>query len=210
MAPTASSMAKKSRIPVPTFSPLNVKGKDREKETGKEKQATGSLTSPRVQGRIFSQPLTSPMAKPAEPHISLGAAAATLATAKPAEPKIATAAATTATTTKPPIPPKPKVMPGRRPHISRAKVIAKLASQREAQQGGPNPTPRTGAPSSHASIGVPKVRSSMNANIGRQSHGVARAGASGDVMMSAKKRTRRSEYARRRSRVDGDKMSVDG
>jgi hypothetical protein len=47
----------------------------------------------------------------------------------------------------------------------------------------------------------------MSINV-RQSHGVAKVG--GDVLMSAKKRTRRSEYARRRSRVDGDKMDLKG
>lgn len=200
MSPTASSLAKKSRLPVPTFYPPQVKGKEKEKETEKEqhvmKQTTNSPTSPRVQCKIFSQPLAqmSPTAKPAAPQMSLGAAAVTLTTAKP------------------PIPPKSKTTLGRRPHISRAKVIAKLASQREAQQTGVSaiPAPRVGAPSSRASAGVPKVRSSMSANVGSQSRGVARARASGDVMMSAKKRVRRSEYVRRRSRVDGEKMSVDG
>ncbi|OAX40399.1 hypothetical protein K503DRAFT_768604 [Rhizopogon vinicolor AM-OR11-026] len=198
MAPTASSLAKKSRLPVPTFStfsPLQVKGKDKDKEKHVMEQTTVSPTSPRVHGKIFSQPLApiSPMAKPVESHISLGAAAARLTTAKP------------------PIPPKPKVMPGRRPRISRGKVIAKLASQREAQQEGvgANPKPHPGTPSSRATVGVPKVRSSMSANVGRQSHGVARTGVGGDVMMSAKKRARRSEYVRRRTRVDGEMMSVD-
>ncbi|KAG0697125.1 hypothetical protein DFH29DRAFT_947712 [Suillus ampliporus] len=202
MAPTASSLAKTSRLPVPSFSPLQVKdrAKEKEKEKGKEQdaveQAVNSPTVTRTQGKIFSQPLTSisPTSKPLEPQMSLAAAAATLVTAKP------------------PIPPKPKVMLGRRPRISRGKVIAKLASQREAQQAGTSasaiPKPRVGTSSSRGSIGGPKVRSSMGANVGRASHSVARAG--GDVLMSAKKRTRRSEYARRRSRVDGGNMDVNG
>ncbi|KAG1819070.1 uncharacterized protein BJ212DRAFT_1343984 [Suillus subaureus] len=201
MAPTASSLAKTSRLPVPSFSPFQVKGKanekgkEQEKETGAVEHVVNSPIVPRSQGKIFSQPLTpiSPSSKPSEPQpqMSLAAAAATLATAKP------------------PIPPKPKIMLGRRPRISRGKVIAKLASQREAQQTGTSaiPRPRVGASSSHASAGVPRVRSSMGTNVG-QSHGVARVG--GDVLMSAKKRTRRSEYARRRSRVDGEKMDVRG
>jgi hypothetical protein len=214
MAPTASSLAKKSRLPVPTFSPLYVKGKDKEKEKEKEKpvveQLTNSPTSPRVQGKIFSQPLglTSPTEKTAEPQMSLALISPAV---KLAGPQMSLAgAAATLTTTKPPIPPKPKVMPGRRPRVSRTKVIAKLTSQREAQQAGgsTNPTQHVGVPSSHASVGVPKVRSSMSANVGRQSHSVARARASGDVVMSAKKRVRKSEYVRRRSRVDGDRMSV--
>ncbi|KAG1740483.1 uncharacterized protein EDB91DRAFT_1132694 [Suillus paluster] len=198
MAPTASSLAKTSRMPVPSFSPLQVK--DKAKEKGKEQdtaeQVVNSPTIPRTQSKIFSQPLTlvSPTSKPSEPQMSLAAVAATLVTVKP------------------PIPPKPKVMLGRRPRISRGKVIAKLASQREAQQAGASaiPKPQVGTSSSRASASVPKVRSSMGANVGRgrQSHSVARAG--GDVLMSAKKRTRRSEYARRRSRVDGEKMDLNG
>lgn len=204
MAPTASSLAKTSRLPVPSFSPLRVKdkanekGKEQEKETDTVEQVANSPMVPRSQGRIFSQPLAliSPSSKVSEPQpqMSLAAAAVTLATVKP------------------PIPPKPKVMPGRRPRISRGKVIAKLASQREAQHAGASaiPRPRVGASSSHASISVPRVRSSMGINVGkgRQSHSVAKV--DGDVLMSAKKRTRRSEYVRRRSRVDGEKMDVKG
>jgi ribosomal protein L27 len=48
----------------------------------------------------------------------------------------------------------------------------------------------------------------VNVGKGRQSHNVAKV--DGDVLMSAKKRTRRSEYVRRRSRMDGDKMDVKG
>ncbi|KAG1886798.1 hypothetical protein F4604DRAFT_1723662 [Suillus subluteus] len=198
MAPTASSLAKTSRLPVPSFSPLQVKGKanekgkEQEKETDTVEHVGSSPMVPRSQGKIFSQPL-SPISQPSgpQPQMSLAAAAATLAIAKP------------------PIPPKPKVMLGRRPRISRGKVIAKLASQREAQHAGTSaiPRPRVGASSSHASVGVPRVRSSMGTNVG-QSHGVAKVG--GDVLMSAKKRTRRSEYVRRRSRVDGEKMDVKG
>lgn len=198
-APTASSLAKTSRLPVPSFSPLQVKdrvnekGKEQEKEADAMAHVVNSPMVPRSQGRIFSQPLApiSPSSKPsgAPPRMSLAAAAVTLATAKP------------------PIPPKPKVMLGRRPRISRGKVIAKLASQREAQQAGASaiPRPRVGASSSHASAGMPRIRSSMGTNVG-QSHGVAKVG--GDVLMSAKKRTRRSEYARRRSRADGEKMDL--
>ncbi|KAG1742973.1 hypothetical protein EDD22DRAFT_958849 [Suillus occidentalis] len=202
MAPTASSLAKTSRLPVPSFSPfrvkdkVNEKGKEQEKETDTVENVANSPMVPRSQGRIFSQPLISPSSKLSEPQpqMSLAAAAVTLATVKP------------------PIPPKPKVMPGRRPRISRGKVIAKLASQREAQHAGASaiPRPRVGASSSHASISVPRVRSSMGTNLGkgRQSHSVAKV--DGDVLMSAKKRTRRSEYVRRRSRVDGEKMNVNG
>ncbi|KAG2361035.1 hypothetical protein BDR07DRAFT_1610387 [Suillus spraguei] len=201
MAPTASSLAKTSRLPVPSFSPLQAKhkasekGKEQEKETNAAECVVNSPMVPRSQGKIFSQPLTliSPSSKPSgsQPQMSLAAAAATLAT------------------TKPPIPPKPKVMPGRRPRISRGKVIAKLASQREARYAGTSAIPRSrvSASSSHSSVGAPRVRSSIGTNVG-QSHGAGKVG--GDVLMSAKKRTRRSEYVRRRSRVDGEKMDVKG
>lgn len=99
---------------------------------------------------------------------------------------------------KPPIPPKPKVMPGRRPRVSRSKVIAKLASQRE--------TPGLGPSMIAPSAGGGRARSSVGAQ--RRSYGGAKMGRGsvvGDsVMMSAKKRVRQSEFARRRSRAIGE------
>jgi len=114
----------------------------------------------------------------------------------------------------------------RKPRISRSKVIAKLASQRAASAAG--------GTSSGAIVGGipsqgPRVRSSLGAKVQRTSYGGKNAGAGrvrgsggGDVMMSAKKRVRQSEYARRRSRVEplnlgvkaggeegGDSMDID-
>ncbi|KAJ7594267.1 hypothetical protein C8J56DRAFT_926329 [Mycena floridula] len=85
---------------------------------------------------------------------------------------------------------------GRKPRISRSKVIAKLASQRAAS--GPRPSIGTN--------GAGKIRSSMGANAA-QRKSFASAGGSG-LLMSAKKRARQSEYSRRKSRGPGVPMDV--
>ncbi|EGO01234.1 hypothetical protein SERLA73DRAFT_159705 [Serpula lacrymans var. lacrymans S7.3] len=139
--------------------------------------------SPRS-GKIFSQPLSpTSIPSPVRAQPSFGMAAAALAGPS--------TGGGNASEVKPTIPPKPKVLPGRRPRISRSKVIAKLASQRAAEGGD-------GGKSKG------KIRSSMGANVGgrtRQSYGGGKVG--GDVLLSAKKRARQSEYARRRSRAAG-------
>ncbi|KIJ16450.1 hypothetical protein PAXINDRAFT_168567 [Paxillus involutus ATCC 200175] len=199
MAPTASSLAKTnshSRIPVPITSHSENGTSSRNHQIALSPQPNAALeqitNSPRspVQSprtKIFSQPLVSP---PAGPSMSL-AAAATSIVGQVAD------AASSASSSKPPIPLKPKVLPGRRPRISRSKVIAKLASQRAA--GASEGTEKAG-----------KTRSSMGAGVAgktRQSGGKG-----GDVVLSAKKRARQSEYARRRSRAvagDGRPMDLD-
>ncbi|KAF5325467.1 hypothetical protein D9619_009746 [Psilocybe cf. subviscida] len=117
---------------------------------------------------------------------------------------------------------------GRKPRISRSRVIARLASQRAAAHG----VTSTGATASRAassaqgkrlsgshirrSVGAPrlssggKTRSSIGAKVARSSYGGGggprrpSVGSVGDgVLMSARKRARQSEYyARRRSRVE--------
>ncbi|KAG6830399.1 hypothetical protein H0H92_000895 [Tricholoma furcatifolium] len=85
---------------------------------------------------------------------------------------------------------------GRKPRISRSKVIAKLASQRAA---GTTAAPR-GTPSAKAG----RTRSSLGMKAQRSSYGgkpVSSKGPVDNVMMSARKRVRQSEYARRKSRV---------
>ncbi|KAG2342865.1 hypothetical protein BDR05DRAFT_963669 [Suillus weaverae] len=87
MAPTASSLAKTRRLPVPSDLPFQVKAKGKEKEKGKElqketdavEQIVNSLTVPRSQSKIFSQPLAlvNPLSKRSEPQMSLSAVAAT-------------------------------------------------------------------------------------------------------------------------------------
>ena len=106
--------------------------------------------------------------------------------AKNQNPSLGAAAATL--NQKRPVPVKPKVLPGHKPRISRSKVIAKLASQRAASGSS------TGNGKTRSSMGTGKRQSLGGAKIGRGN-------AVGDnVLMSAKKRVRQSEYARRRSR----------
>lgn len=92
--------------------------------------------------------------------------------------------------------PKAKVLAGRRPRISRSKVIARLASQRVAGASSITSSSRSG-----------KVRSSVGAEVAGKRYGGARGN---DVLMSAKKWVRQSEQTRRRGHAVGsDRMEVD-
>ncbi|KAF8843473.1 hypothetical protein BDN67DRAFT_1000891 [Paxillus ammoniavirescens] len=206
MAPTASSLAKSnthSRIPVPitshsengTLTKASTSSRSHHTALSPQpnaalEQITNSPRSPAQSQRtkIFSQPLVSP---PARFPMSLAAAATSIVSQVADD-------VSSASSSKPPVPQKPKVLPGRRPRISRSKVIAKLASQRAA--GASEGTEKAGG----------KTRSSMGAGVAgktRQSGGMG-----GDVVMSAKKRARQSEYARRRSRAvagNGRPMDLD-
>jgi len=126
---------------------------------------------------------------------------------------------------------------GRKPRISRSKVIAKLASQRAAAATGSSsstarPSGSGLGPTLRPSLGGAGVRAPRKSS-GLRSGGARRSYA-GDVggggktreaavLLSAKKRARQSEYARRRSgKVGGmslgagavslgeDKMDIDG
>jgi len=97
---------------------------------------------------------------------------------------------------------------GRKPRISRSKVIARLASQRAANgnENGKGPSGNRGAGlaprASNDANG--RTRSSLGAKVSRASYGGgtrSRASGGGNVLMSAKKRARQSEHARRKSRV---------
>lgn len=135
--------------------------------------------------------------------------------------------ASSATTTAAPT--RVKSLNGRKPRISRSKVIARLASQRAAGTSSGTSAntagsssgsrPAMGPRSSSSSSG--KTRSSLGAKVsrprasyggggnlikGRVSSGGSTASGS-SVMMSAKRKARQSEYARRRSsRVRGGLM----
>lgn len=90
------------------------------------------------------------------------------------------------------VPPKPKALVARKPRISRSKVIAKVGQQRSVSN------------SSRAGPSTGRLRSSMSA-APRRSMGTGKgqrvdSGAS-DVLMSAKKAARQSEYIRRKSRI---------
>ncbi|KIK98880.1 hypothetical protein PAXRUDRAFT_623520 [Paxillus rubicundulus Ve08.2h10] len=206
MAPTASSLAKTnthSRIPIPITSHsengtlTKASASFRHQQIGPSPQPNAALeqitNSPRSpvhspRTKIFNQPLVSP---PTGPPMSLAAAATSIVGRVTDEASLALPAKTS-------VPQKLKVLPGRRPRISRSKVIAKLASQRAA--GASEGIEKAGG----------KTRSSMGAGVAgktRQS-----GGRGGDVVMSAKKRARQSEYARRRSRAvadDGRPMDLD-
>ena len=107
-----------------------------------------------------------------------------------------------------------RTLSGRKPRISRSKVISRLATQRAntVKNGGPSVvnTPRA-RPTDRSVVSAGKTRSSLgtriNKSTGRSSHSTLRIASGGnDLLMSAKKRARQSEYyARRRSRVEGTK-----
>lgn len=115
---------------------------------------------------------------------------------------------------------RPRTLAGRKPRISRSKVIAKLASQRAAGTGSGVVSASGSSSGGVGAIGVGggRTRSSLGAKVQRQSFAGGRAGvgpgSAGNVLMSAKKRARQSEYARRRSRIGaldlGAGMDVDG
>ncbi|KAF9485662.1 hypothetical protein BDN70DRAFT_988593 [Pholiota conissans] len=97
---------------------------------------------------------------------------------------------------------------GRKPRISRSKVIAKLASQRAASNRVVSGSSAAGGRPSGLTprVSGAKTRSSIGAKVSRASYGGGSrarpsAGGAGNVLLSAKKRARQSEYARRRSRV---------
>ena len=167
--------------------------------------AIGRLVPPQSShpGGVFSKPLTlpgSPSSIPTSREAPSSFIAAGTALAGPGllEAKKCPAPASASVSQ-----PKHKVLAGRKPRISRSKVIAKLASQRVA--GGHGSGSGAGSNAGGSGSGGGRSRSSLGAKVQRQSYGGGKAGVrvTGDVMMSAKKRARQSEYARRRSRAAG-------
>ncbi|KAJ7701870.1 hypothetical protein B0H17DRAFT_1044991, partial [Mycena rosella] len=95
--------------------------------------------------------------------------------------------------------------PGRKPRISRSRVIAKLASQRVASSGsGSSSIASSGT--ARKSLGGARVRSSLGAKVQRGSlGGIKNTHGFGPLGMDAKKRARQSEYyARRKSRAQAE------
>ncbi|KAI6141780.1 hypothetical protein BKA82DRAFT_4198022 [Pisolithus tinctorius] len=199
MAPTASSLAKMTTRHPASLHSENVgsvrsgatkAGKDVTRIPAPSSPALGQITngswspqSPRSPtSKIFSQP---PSPGTMRPLMSLTAAAESIVNAS------------SSSSSKPPVPPKPKVLPGRKPRISRSKVIARLASQRAAEANAPSGGGAGAGPSRG------KTRSSIGAGVSGKTR-VSRGGAkSGDMLMGAKRRARQSEYARRRSQATG-------
>ena len=210
MAPTASSLAKtnnQARVQVSTRnenSTLNRATSSKQRfamspplSAAALEQITNSPQSPALSPRpakIFNQPLTPP---PARAPMSLTAAATSIV-GQSAEEK-------PTPSVKPSDLSKAKVLPGRRPRISRSKVIARLASQRAA---GAGPSTNAGTQRSGG-----KMRSSVSAEVAGKTRRSYAGTRGGDMVMSAKKRLRQSEQARRRSRAvadsDGQRMEVD-
>lgn len=227
LAPTASSLAKTTRT---SGAGLKSVSEDRSSQ-----KALGSITnSPAIaaassapspagpfspkSGAIFSKPLLLPQQSgiptPVKKRTLSGDTASVAAEDGISSP------------TKGPVPSsgtmtRARSLNGRKPRISRSKVIARLASQRAAGTSSSGST-SSGNTSSGSGVrlaprasngpggaGKGKIRSSLGAKVSRASYGgggmrrtSGGAGAGpGGLAMSAKKRARQSEYARRRSRV---------
>ncbi|KAI0050344.1 hypothetical protein FA95DRAFT_1555856 [Auriscalpium vulgare] len=140
-------------------------------------------------GKIFSKPLSaagspSLIPSPVRPTSLAGAASTLAGVGSPRNP-VASAAP----------PSKPKLLPTRKPRISRSRVIAKLGAKRAAAAGESD--------SAGVSAIAPRTRSSVGG--ARRSFGGMKSGKTrnSDVLVSAKKRARQSEYMRRRSRAAG-------
>ncbi|KAL0946234.1 hypothetical protein HGRIS_012493 [Hohenbuehelia grisea] len=216
MAPTASSLAKTNSLAHRTstaLEPVNESGRTA------WNSALGSITnnhgtsslamSPSPKRGIFHKQLSSPSSIPtpirtAAQPMSLGAASAALTQGT---------AAAASTTTKPAVAPKPRSLSGRKPRISRSKVIAKLASQRAASGGVPIAV-SAGARKLRPSVEGKRTRSSLGVKVQRQSLGGGLKAGRNEAALAAKRKARASEYARRRStrgpeNVGGDAMDTD-
>ncbi|KAI0246185.1 hypothetical protein BJV78DRAFT_1257097 [Lactifluus subvellereus] len=187
--------------------------------------------SPGAQGKIFTTPLLRKQVIPPPVRpTSLTAAAATLAATAAASTTTAVAAAA-ASGLQSPERWRPAAaasggqLPARKPRISRSRIIAKLGAQRAAAATSPSSTAAaatlpshsatTGAAGAAASlkskiprasgsaVRTPRVRSSMGTATRRSYAGTKSASRGSDVLMSAKKHARQSEYVRRRSRAAG-------
>ena len=212
LAPTASSLAKMNgRIPT---TPGRVESLGDSKHVSKipvvRKQNTlTSITnnfahskspSPLTPGKIFTKPLSPASFSPGN------------VTAMVNEIKVATDP-TSAASSQPPLQ-RQRTLSGRKPRISRSKVISRLASQRAnavKKDGTPSVKAPRASPAGKPVLSAGRTRSSLgtrtNKPTGRSSHSGHRIASGGnDLLMSAKKRVRQSEYyARRRTRVEGTK-----
>ncbi|KAJ3822406.1 hypothetical protein F5880DRAFT_1574902 [Lentinula raphanica] len=182
LAPTASSLAKTTSVNKLKSGHLNVPSE----------KPVASPSSPSFNGappvKIFSKPLVVPVGSGLPSPIREG-------NARTASGGLSV---------------KQRSLSGRKPRISRSKVIAKLASQRAASGSGLSGSTNYTGPSA---VGLAAKRSSLGVGVHkapRKSMGGARrshVGVSGtrnseaSVLLSAKKRVRQSEYARRRSRL---------
>ncbi|KAF5365221.1 hypothetical protein D9758_005423 [Tetrapyrgos nigripes] len=194
LAPTASSLAKSANPNVATQAKL--RGLSSAPTTRPLNSITNDLSSPggneagkTTPGKIFSKPLVVPPGSGIPSPVRTQTASGSMTAASAGVGVIRTKS-------------------GRKPRISRSKVIAKLASQRAAaSSGGGTSGTSTGTssgstlrPSLGANARVPRKSGGVRSAGGRRSHaGDVGRGKEAAVLMSAKKRARQSEYARRRS-----------
>ncbi|KAH9032721.1 hypothetical protein EDB84DRAFT_1270552 [Lactarius hengduanensis] len=195
-APTASSLAK-TRSPAAMTTGAVAKSRTssivaQRAKTPPRNSALDAITNsprggsgnPNSAGKIFSTPLLA-VPPPVRPT-SLAAAAAAVMAASGDGPLS-------------PSPAKPATggqLHARKPRISRSRIIAKLGAQRAAAAAG------SGA------VRTPRARSSMGVAARRSYAGAKSASRGSDVLMSAKKHVRQSEYIRRRSRLAGSAVGA--
>lgn len=140
---------------------------------------------------------------------SFASSASTAARRAPASPSSTTTKPTTSSAT-------------RKPRISRSRIIAKVGAQRLAaittNRTGPTANPSASLSrsaggsriprASGSTVRSPRVRSSMGTATRRSYAGSKSATRGSDVLMSAKKHARQSEYVRRRSRFAGSAIGA--
>ncbi|KAF8500245.1 hypothetical protein F5888DRAFT_1368497 [Russula emetica] len=230
-APTASSLAKMRGSGTVSKSKTSTIIAQRAKTPPRNAVLDAITNSPRGGNSITTSPppprdkiFTTPLLLPVKPS-SLAAAASALAattrsgTQSPERP-LANRTTTTVTTTT-----KGQLLSARKPRISRSRIIAKLGAQRAAattsstatssssRLSSSRPTVATAAGSkipraSGGALRAPRVRSSMATATRRSYAGAKSAGRGSDVLMSAKKLVRQSEFVRRRNRMTGSAVGV--
>jgi hypothetical protein len=200
--PTASSLAKANGRPSSSAGGSKAVSEDQHPPLGTITNNSAVDTTSPNSGKIFSKPLLLPQRSgipaPVKNQRIASSDSTTLANANSIQ----------------------RSLTGRKPRISRSKVIARLASQRAASGNGNglNVNSRNSGTklASRASNdnGSGRTRSSLGAKVSRASYGGggtnSRASDGGRVSLSAKKRARQSEYARRKSKVVIAPLVLDG
>ncbi|KAH9026279.1 hypothetical protein EDB83DRAFT_2230440 [Lactarius deliciosus] len=198
-APTASSLAK-MRSPAATTTGAVAKSRTssivaQRAKTPPRNSALDAITnSPRggsgnpnsAAGKIFSTPLLA-VPPPVRPTSLAAAAAAVMAASGDGPLSPGRASPAKAATG--------GQLHARKPRISRSRIIAKLGAQRAAAAAA-------------GAVRTPRARSSMGAAARRSYAGAKSASRGSDVLMSAKKHVRQSEYIRRRSRLAGSAVGA--
>ena len=197
-APTASSLAKASGRPSSSAGGLKAVTEDQQNPplgtiTNSSALHSTDITSPNT-SKIFSKPLLLPQQSGIPALVKNQRIASNDSTTLDRANSIQ------------------RSLTGRKPRISRSKVIARLASQRAATGNGDgsdvtggNSGARLAPRASNDASG--RIRSSLGAKSGGAK---SRASAEGRVLLSAKKRARQSEYSRRKSKVAIAPLVLDG